>query len=124
VDVDDRGFRIALVADELVNPAADGVDALEVLREEDWGVIALPPAWYPADVAAPLLDQIAEHVEEFARHGYQLVLVGARPGLEDALRHARLELPDAAQPESADELRAFLQARPPADPELVRGEIT
>jgi hypothetical protein len=124
VDVDDRGFRIALVADELVNPAADGVDALEVLREEDWGVIALPPAWYPADVAAPLLDQIAEHVEEFARHGYQLVLVGARPGLEDALRRARLELPDAAQPESADELRAFLQARPPADPELVRGEIT
>jgi hypothetical protein len=124
VDIDDRGFRIALVADELVNPAADGVDALEVLREEDWGVIALPPAWYPEDVAAPLLEQIAEHVEEFARHGYQLVLVGARAGLGDALRHARLELPDGVQPQSADDLRAFLQARPPADPGLVRGEIS
>jgi hypothetical protein len=124
VDVDDRGFRIALVADELVNPAADGIDALEVLREEDWGVIGLPPAWYAEDVAAPLLEQIAEHVEEFARHGYQLVLVGARPGLEHALRQARLELPDAVQPQNADELRAFLQARPPADSRLVRGEIS
>ena len=124
MDVDQRGARIALVADELVNPPADGVDALEVLREEDWGVIALPPAWYPEDVAAPLLEQVAEHVEEFARHGYQLVLVGARAGLEDALRHARLELPDVVRPQSADELRAFLQARPPADPELVRGEIS
>ena len=37
MDVDQRGSRIALVADELVNPAADGTDALEVLREEDWG---------------------------------------------------------------------------------------
>jgi hypothetical protein len=122
VDVDQRGFRIALVADELVNPAAGGTDALEVLREEEWGVIQLPPAWYPKDVAAPMLEQIAEHVEEFSRHGYQLVLVGARPGLEDALRHARLELPDAVQPQSVDELRAFLQAQPPADPALVRGE--
>lgn len=122
MDIDQRGSRIALVADELVNPAADGTDALEVLREEDWGVIQLPPAWYPEDVAAPLLEQIAEHVEEFARHGYQLVLVGTRPGLEDALRQARLELPDTVQPDSADELRAFLQARPPADPALVRGE--
>jgi hypothetical protein len=124
VDVDERGFRIALVADELVNPTADGTDALEVLREEDWGVIQLPPAWYPAEVAAPLLEQIAEHVEEFTRHGYQLVLIGTRPGLEDALRQATLELPDAVHPKSADELRAFLQSRPPADPALVRGETS
>jgi hypothetical protein len=124
VDVDERGFRVALVADELVNPAANGVDALEVLREEEWGVIQLPPAWYPVDVAAPLLEQIAEHVEEFARHGYQLVLVGTRAGLEDALGRARLALPDAVQPDSNEELLAFLAARPPADPALVRGEIS
>jgi hypothetical protein len=124
VDVDERGFRVALVADELVNPTPSGVDALEVLREEDWGVIQLPAAWYPADVAAPLLEQIAEHVEEFARHGYQLVLVGTREGLEDALRRVGFALPDAVEPKSNDELRAFLAARPPADPALVRGEVS
>jgi hypothetical protein len=124
MDVDERSFRVAIVADALVNPEANQVDALEVLREEEWGVIQLPPAWYPADVAAPLLDQVAEHVEEFTRHGYQLVLVGTREGLEDALRRVRLELPDAVEPTSNDELRAFLAARPPADPALVRGEIS
>jgi hypothetical protein len=122
MDVDKRGSRIALVADELVNPPAGGTDALPVLHDEDWGVIQLPPAWYPADVAAPMLEQIAEHVEEFARHGYQLVLVGDRAGLEDALRNVGLQVPDALQPQSADELRHFLQARPPADAALVRGE--
>jgi hypothetical protein len=123
VDIDERGFRIALVSDELVNPAAGGFDALEVLRQEGWGAIQLPPAWYPADVAKPLLDQIAEHVEEFARHGYQLVLLGDRPGLAEALDRIGVALLDSVHPRSADQLREFLQARPPVDPALMRGEI-
>jgi hypothetical protein len=122
VDVDKRGFRVALVADELVNPGADGFDALAVLREEDWGAIQLPPAWYPPDVAGPLLEQVAEHVEEFSRHAYQVVLVGDRAGLEEALGRIGVERPDAVQPRSAVELRAFLQARPPSDPARARGE--
>ena len=122
MDVDERGCRVALVADELVNPPAEGFDALEVLREEDWGVVQLPPRWYPADVAPPLLEQIAEHIEEFARHGYKIVLVGERPGIEEALSAVGVEMPEAVRPKSAEELRAFLRARPPGDPPLVRGE--
>jgi hypothetical protein len=122
MDVDARGFRIALVADELVNPAAGGFDTLNVLHQGDWGAIQLPPSWYPDDVSAPLLEQIAEHVEEFARHGYQIVLLGERPGLEEALGRVGISLPDAAQPRSVDELREFLNARPPVDPAVVRGE--
>jgi hypothetical protein len=121
-EVDERGFRIALVADELVNPAAGGFDALEVLRQEDWGAIQLPPAWYPDEVAAPLLEQIAEHVEEFARHGYQIVLLGDRPGLEGALTRAGVEVPEASQAGSEADLRAFLTAQPPVDPALRHGE--
>jgi hypothetical protein len=122
VDVDKRGFRVALVADDLVNPEPGGLDALEALRAEDWGVIQLPPAWYPPDVAGPLLEQIAEHVEEFSRHGYDIVLVGDRPGLEEALGRVQVACPDAVRPQNARELRAFLTARPSVDPALVRGE--
>jgi hypothetical protein len=123
VDIDKRGFRIALIADDLVNPTAGRFDAIQVLQEEGWGAIQLPPAWYPADVAAPLLEQIAEHVEEFARHGYQLVLLGDRPGLAEALDRIGAARPDSLDPRNDEQLREFLQARPPADPALARGEI-
>lgn len=122
MDVDERGFRIAVVADAYVNPGPDGFDALEVLREADWGVIQLPPDWYSADVAEPLLEQIAEHVEEFARHDYRIILVGDRAGLAEALARVGVSAPQAAEPSSADELREFLGAQPPVDPGLVRGE--
>jgi hypothetical protein len=122
MDVDERGFRVAIVADELVNPTGEGVDALEVLREADWGAIQLPPAWYPPDVAGPLLEQVAEHVEEFARHRYQLVVIGRRAGLEEALARAGVALPDGVEPRDADELRTFLNTRPQVDPALARGE--
>jgi hypothetical protein len=108
---DARGFRVAVIADELVNPGAGGLDALAVLEREGWGVIQLPPAWYPDHVALPLLEQVAEQVEEFTRHGYAAVLVGAREGLAEALAAAGARLPDAIEPDSADELRAFLSAR-------------
>jgi hypothetical protein len=115
VDVDERGFRVALVADEFVNPAAGGLDALAVLDEEDWGAIQLPPSWYPDHVAAQLLEQVAEHVEEFARHGYGVVAVGGRDGLAEALAEVDTPLPESVHPQNAAELKAFLMARlPPA----------
>ena len=118
MDFDERGFRVALVADEFVNPPADGLDALAILTDEGWGAMQLPPAWYPEAVAGPLLEQVAEHAEEFARHGYDVVLVGDRAGLDDALRTVGLEAPPSVNPTTADELRAFLQGRPPVHPAL------
>ncbi len=79
MDADRRGFRVALVAGELLNPAAGELDALAVLEEEDWGAIQLPAAEYPDDVAGPLLEQAAEQAEEFARNGYTLAR-HPRPG--------------------------------------------
>jgi hypothetical protein len=111
VDSDERGFRVALVADEFVNPAPGGLDALAVLEREGWGAIQLPPQWYPHDVAAQLLDQVAEHLDEFVRHGYDVVLVGARAGLADALATIGATLPDATTPSTTAELLAFLTTR-------------
>jgi hypothetical protein len=61
-------------------------------------------------------------VEEFSRHGYQLVLLGERPGLVQALRRVGVEVPEASRPNSAEELRSFLTAQPPVDPALLQGE--
>lgn len=108
MDTDERGFKVALVAGELLNPHGGGLDALAVLEEEDWGAIQLPAADYPDDVARPLLDQAAEQAEEFARNGYTLAVVRGRPGLAEALARYGVAPPPAADPASADELRAFL----------------
>jgi hypothetical protein len=117
MDGDERGFRVALVAAELVNPLPGALDALAVLEAEGWGAIQLPAAWYPDDVAAPLLEQVAEQADEFARHGYDVVLVGDRAGLAKALAKLGVPPPPALPaPEGARELRAFLQSRPAAAP--------
>jgi hypothetical protein len=85
IELDERGFRVAVVADELINGRALGFDALAVLERGGWGVIALPPAWYAPALAASLLEQIAEHVQEFHRHGYGIVRIGERDGLDEAI---------------------------------------
>lgn len=113
---DERGARVALVAAELVNPPPGGLDALAILADAGWGVIVLPAAWYPNDVAAPLLAQIAEEVDEFARHGYDIVLVGDRAGVRDALAAAGLPAPDAIAPRDEPALHAFLAGRATATP--------
>jgi hypothetical protein len=105
---DARSFRVALVTSDLLNPPAGGLDALAVLQQEEWGVVQLPASDYPDDVAAPLLEQVAEHTEEFARHGYRLVILGQRAGLAETL--ARRGIPELPQldPSTVDELRVFL----------------
>jgi hypothetical protein len=108
VDADERGFRVALVAGELLNPGEGELDALAVLEDEDWGAIQLPAAEYRDAVAGPLLDQAAEQAGEFARNGYTLAVVRGRAGLDEALARAGVAAPPAADPATADELRAFL----------------
>jgi hypothetical protein len=109
---DQRSFRIALVADRYVNPPPGELDALAVLAAREWGVIQLPDDAYPDEVAQPLLTEIAEQVEEFARHGYGFILVGQRRGLDEALAGVGVTVPARIVPAGAGELSEFLTAQP------------
>jgi hypothetical protein len=115
---DDRSCRVALVADQYVNPPPGGVDAVAAAAQTGWGVIQLPADDYPAAIARRLLFEVAEQAEEFARRGYDLVLVGRRNGLTGALGRAGISVPDRIIPESLVALVDFLNSRP--SPEALR----
>lgn len=63
-----RGYRVALVADSLLE------SLLPELEREGYGVIQLPPTNLAPETAAAWLEQVAEHVAEFSRNGYELAL--------------------------------------------------
>jgi hypothetical protein len=108
MDADERGYRVALIAEELVNPRDGGIDGLAALQKAGWGAIQLPAGAYPAEVAGPLLEQAAEQADEFARHGYVLAIVGRRGGLAEALAAYGIDGLPAIEPESAAQLDSFL----------------
>jgi hypothetical protein len=109
---DRRSFRVALVADRFLNPPPRGLDAIPILLEADWGVIQLPADAYPLEVARPLLDQVVEQAEEFHRRGYDVVVIGRRAGLDEALASAGLPQFDQVDPATARALNTFLRKRP------------
>jgi hypothetical protein len=111
IELDDRSFRVALVADELINQPSAGFDLLGVLDRAGWGVIALPPAWYGPELAEPLLEQVAEHVQEFQRHGYGIVQLGDRDGLDAALAAVGLTRLDRLEADGPEALAAALEQR-------------
>jgi DNA-binding transcriptional LysR family regulator len=119
---DERGFRIAVCADALVNPEPGGLDALAVCARAGFGVMQLPATWYPEEVAAGWLEQVAEQLDEYLRHGYVVVLV-TRAGDADgprqraALAAALAAIGHGLPPEhesdgDADALEAFLRSQP------------
>jgi hypothetical protein len=59
-----------------------------------------------------MLAEVAEQVQEFHRHGYQLVVIGESGRLAGALAAVGVPFPDQVIPASVTELRAFLHARP------------
>jgi hypothetical protein len=111
-DRDARSFRVALVADGFVNPPPGGLDVIAGLIDAGWGAVQLPAEGYGQEVSAPLLEQVAEQTEEFHRRGYDVVLIGSRAGLDQALAAVGVPRPDQITPATAAELEAFLRRRP------------
>jgi len=85
---------VAVVADSRLDALLPG------LAERGYGTIQLPPAGLPDEIASAWLDQVAEHVAEFVRNDYEVVLVD--DGTSAAALRAKLaelgvgELADAA----------------------------
>ena len=119
---DARGFRVAVCADALVNPEPGGLDALAVCARAGFGVMQLPATWYPEEVAAGWLEQVAEQLDEYLRHGYAVVLVTCagnadgprqRVALAAALAAIGHDLPPEHESDGdADALEEFLRAQP------------
>jgi DNA-binding transcriptional LysR family regulator len=119
---DARGFRVAVCADALVNPEPGGLDALAVCARAGFGVMQLPATWYPEEVAVGWLEQVAEQLDEYLRHGYAVVLVTRaadadtprqRAALAAALAVIGHDLPPEHESDGdADALEGFLRAQP------------
>lgn len=92
MSVDPRARRVAVVSDSLLG------HRLAELHDAGYGIIQLPPAGLPDGVTAEWLEQVAEHVEEFRRTGYEVAFVGDDADAELRARLAHLgaaDLPDA-----------------------------
>ncbi len=66
--IDPRARKIAVVADSLFE------HLLDELGREGFGIIQLPPAGLEPETVAAWLEQTAEHVAEFRRNDYEVVL--------------------------------------------------
>jgi hypothetical protein len=96
-----------------------------VCERAGFGVMQLPATWYPDDVAAGWIEQVADQLDEYLRHGYAVVLVtlardaaGARQ--REALAAALAAIGHDLPPEhrtsgDAAALEAFLAAQPVPD---------
>jgi hypothetical protein len=85
-----RGWRIALLADALLNPPARArpalPDVLRVLESSGYGVLQLPPPGKHGLLLAVIADQVAE----YAHHGYAVVAIGTAAERRDGLHWRRL----------------------------------
>ena len=89
MSVDLRGWRIALIADALLNaePGASLPDVIAVLEASRYGVLQLPPA---GGAHGLLLAVTADQIAEYAHHGYAVVAIGVKGQVESGLHWRRL----------------------------------
>jgi hypothetical protein len=106
---DPRGRQVAVVADALLERL------LPLLEAERWGVIQLPPGGLGDEAESMWLEHVAEHVAEFLRNGYAVVLIDDGR-LADGVDAALAELGVAPLPRldgTRESLAAHAIAAPP-----------
>ena len=91
-DSDLRGWRVAVVADAVLNsPAGSSAPSIpqQALDDTGYGLLQLPPADVPGNPGL-LLAVIADQIAEYAHHGYAIVAIGWKGLPGDGLHWRRL----------------------------------
>lgn len=74
---DPRGYRVALVADAIVNEGAASFDVLAALESHRFGVIVLPPSDFSLSSIGGIVEYVIDDLTDYVRNGYRVVEVGS-----------------------------------------------
>lgn len=74
---DPRGYRVALVADAIVNERAAPYDVVAALDGATFGMIVPPPWDFELRTIASTIEYIVDDLADYARQGYRVIVVGA-----------------------------------------------
>ncbi|MFQ5998880.1 MAG: hypothetical protein ACE5KO_06195, partial [Candidatus Bathyarchaeia archaeon] len=84
-DPDERSWKIALVADFLINPEGTdyrkiklAVPALEILSKHGYGILQMPSPKMVGKNVGKHVSMIMDQVEEYSKRGYKVVFVAVR----------------------------------------------
>ncbi|MCX6519341.1 MAG: hypothetical protein NTZ21_01600 [Actinobacteria bacterium] len=122
---DPRGYRVALVADAIVNEGAAEYDVVSALEAATFGMIVPPPSEFTLRTIASTMEYIVDDLADYAKQGYRVVVIGAsslpQSGLWSELLDTELARRGLPPFESfdvdsldADDLARFLAAVTPA----------
>ncbi len=73
---DPRAYRVALVADALVNEQHARFDVLAMLEAADFGVVVLPPSDFAISTIAGIVEYVIDDLVDYRSNGYRVVVIG------------------------------------------------
>lgn len=74
---DPRAYRVALVADAIVNDGAGGYDVVAALDAEQFGVIVLPPSDFEIATIGSIVEYVVDDLVDYRSKGYAVVVIGS-----------------------------------------------
>ncbi len=74
---DPRAYRVALVADAIVNEQHGTFDALFMLDAADFGVVVLPPSDFSISTIAGIVEYVVDDLVDYRSNGYRVVVIGS-----------------------------------------------
>lgn len=73
---DPRAYRVALVADAIVNDGAVPYDLVALLDAADFGVIVLPPSDFEISTIGSIVEYVVDDLVDYRAKGYAVVVIG------------------------------------------------